>query len=105
MGLVNVTGFQRARRLAAQKAREEELRRAVNEYANDNQNSLVTDAMLDEAHALNEQFNNDKTPLSPDDVDGMEIEKVKELLDQFEVKFARNTGEEKLREKLKNAIG
>jgi hypothetical protein len=38
------------------------------------------------------------------DIETMDIEKVKEFLNQFEVKFAHNTGEDKLREKLKNAI-
>ena len=43
-------------------------------------------------------------PLSPDDVEDLEIDKVKELLDQCDIKFAHNTSEKKLRDKLKDAI-
>lgn len=86
MALVNVTGFQRARRLAAEKAEREAKVEAEQENATESQNES-------------------QEPLSPDDVDSLEIERVKELLTQMEIKFAHNTGEEKLREKLKDAIG
>lgn len=42
---------------------------------------------------------------TPEMVDTMAIEDVKEMLDAHDIKYAHNTGEEKLRERLKNAIG
>ena len=85
---MSATAFQRHRRALAAKLAEQEAntqgeQQEVTEGENESQ----------------------EQPLSPDDVEDMEIERVKELLDHFEVKFAHNTGEDKLREKLKNAIG
>jgi predicted Zn-dependent protease len=51
------------------------------------------------------QNESDARPLSTDDVEDMEIERIKEFLDQMNIKYAHNTSENKLREKLINAIG
>lgn len=126
MGLVNVTGFQRSRRLAAEKAsdeaRKKKLDEDLDEYANQdgeiegqgNENkegNTITpgeekNATEDQDESKNDELVDDELgkPISPDEVDGMEIETVKGLLEEFGVKFAHNTGEPKLREKLKDAI-
>jgi predicted Zn-dependent protease len=41
---------------------------------------------------------------APISVDDMSVEQVKGFLDQMEIKYAHNTSEAKLREKLRNAI-
>jgi len=42
-------------------------------------------------------------PINADDIE--DIEQVKAMLDELNIKYAHNTGEDKLREKLKDAIG
>lgn len=109
MGLVNITGFQRARRLAAEKAeaeRKKELNEALNEYANGSESGQtdpgkVNDQVDPENPAAGENEGQNDDPI---DVDAMDIEDVKAKLDELEIKYAHNTGEAKLRERLADAI-
>lgn len=58
----------------------------------------------EELNATEGEIESQEVQLTPDDVDNLKIDKVKELLDQLDVKYAHNTKEAKLREKLKDAI-
>lgn len=52
----------------------------------------------------NEPPNEDPKVLTDDAIDAMEIDELKAELEKLEITFAHNTGEAKLREKLKDAI-
>lgn len=95
----NVTGFQRARRLAAEKA--------AQSNDNDIDNTKVTKTNESATDGKNEGFtplNDPPGSLSVDDVNSLRIEEVKKHLDRLGVKYSHNTGETKLREKLTDAI-
>jgi hypothetical protein len=93
---MSLTGFQRRRReLAKRKAEQEAKVLAEQENAAESQNEASND----------EQDLKEKAKqLTKDDVDKMDIKSVKEILDALGVKYSHNTGEKKLREKLKDAI-
>jgi hypothetical protein len=124
MTTVNVAGFQRARRLEAERKeakRLKELDEAVNEYANkptgdlkDSDDTKVPADDKEPEKVSNEPKIKDLTV----DVDfgdvgdvftkemayTMAIEDVKAMLEAHKINFAHNTGEKKLREKLANVI-
>ena len=93
---MSLAGFQRRRRILAAKAAAEAKASVTPENAAAGQNEPDNDELVDDQLGK---------PISPDDVDKMDLADVKAALDQLEVKFAHNTGEQKLREKLKDAIG
>lgn len=96
MGSVDVTGFERRRREQREAEHKAKLNEAVNVYAEEENAAQGENELIDDELGK---------PVSPEDVDGMEIEDVKGFLDAAGVKYSHNTGEAKLREKLKNAIG
>lgn len=102
MAHVNVTGFQRARRLAAAKAKAEASETARQEADFVALNSNVprgTSGDPENPNVPREKFEG----LTPEDIDALDVEQVKDFLNAYDVSFAHNTGEEKLREKLKDA--
>lgn len=107
---VNVTGFQRMRRLAAEKAAKKAEKEFEQEYGHNpgdsedlEQKGLNTKEQSENAAAGENKQENERQ-IGPNDVDDMDIEGVKNLLDQMEIKYAHNTGEKKLKEKLKEAL-
>lgn len=109
MGTVNVAGFQRARRLEAERKeakRLKELDEAVNEYANKPIPGEKDPGGTNTPKDDNKPENKQEKPytMTDEEIENASIEDVKKLLEHYEVPFAHNTGEKKLREKLANAI-
>lgn len=109
MALVNVTGFQRARRLAAEKAaRAAKIEQKEVDGTNtpNNQEDAREDQNEPDKEPVNDQEDEtfDPKPLSPDDVDGMDREQLEQALNNFYIKFAHNSKDETLKGKLKDAI-
>lgn len=129
---VNITGFQRARRLASEKAARaaKEATAKAEQAAKDQAAQDAEKTAQDEAQFVakiheageppEQQVEENRPPhqtvdpvdademaedLNADAVDALSIEEVKNHLDRLNVPFAHNTGEAKLREKLTDAIG
>lgn len=105
----NITGFQLARRRAKEKAeneQEEAFNPSANEYANEDVKPPENDSDDNTGHTgeVDEDNPEGYPELTAEDVDEMDIEELRRSLDTLEIKYAHNTGETKLRERLKDAI-
>lgn len=114
MTFVNITGFQRMRRLQAEKAEKEAEAKALEENdADNNENEGVGEGLEEPRTNTNEQEENAEVAqiepekqkaLTPDQVDTMDVEDVRAKLDELGINYVHNTGEAKLKERLKDAI-
>lgn len=98
---VDITGFERHRREQREKERKEKLDKALNEYSEESTaEPQAGENSQDNTNTADEPENATESQNEPE----LSVDEVKEQLKELGVKFAHNTSEEKLREKLADAI-